>query len=291
MTTGMDRGFESPAPNECATDRHAVSRPPRGRMWALRARLQQWGLCGLLALGAAASPAWASVATVGWLADSRCHVDSNGSVSIGSYPGFQVLRGILQEEGHALAAPSPRLTVEYLDGITHLFLGLLQPFCCGIDAAEQSALLDWVDAGGVLLFIGENSGWTQPSDTVLAPFGLGQVGGVQPFGGRWTSAPDEPLLQGITANSTLNARSSNRFAPGDYVVLAEFVDPGNEGPAIVTRQVGQGRLIATLDADLLFDANVQPSTRTFLANVLALDGETLPRRVFASGFESDAGGP
>lgn len=61
------------------------------------------------------------------------------------------LRGVIEAAGGTIAPPTSLLTAAYLSGVDVFYTSLLSTSTGALSGAEQSALHDWIAAGGVLI--------------------------------------------------------------------------------------------------------------------------------------------
>ncbi len=142
------------------------------------------------------------------------------------------------------------LTAGFLSGVSVFFTSSMA--MTTITAAEQTALTNWVKAGGTLFLTGEDSGHGSQGgyNGLLSPFGVSIAGSVS--AGYGTILHYHPLLG--SAGSIYLGGSGILTAPSEALSLVN--DHTGQLAAVVleyTKSVGNGRVFAIGDADMFTD--------------------------------------
>ncbi|WP_240705224.1 VPLPA-CTERM sorting domain-containing protein [Pacificoceanicola onchidii] len=219
-------------------------------------------LCAL-----AAGPATA--ATVGSLDNFRTGADS---LTGGDYSGTV---SQLQALGHSFEPAARDLTAAYLDSVdvfmhvrSHNYAGRNRP-----QAAEITALKEWVDDGGIYVQFGGNYQFASELNYWSNHFSFLYT--AQTYsGGTWNSS-SHPFMTGVAANSSFGAVSSSYVHHVTYVrdlnglplSPVTFATIGGRG-AVLGAQYGNGYALFFADENPVWGATPNAGAITFLNNVL-----------------------
>ncbi len=168
--------------------------------------------------------------------------------------GSQVssFRAIWQDNGAAWRATGV-LTPSFLASVTVFVTGQIN--ATGLTAAEQTALVAWVNGGGTLVVTGESAGLgSQPAySTMLNPFGVTISGTTATGTGSVLGA--HPITQGVGGVYMV----TNGRLTGPASSLQLINDPDGYLAGLVmegTSEVGAGRLFAFGDFDTLTNGHL-----------------------------------
>jgi hypothetical protein len=161
----------------------------------VKSRCILWCLAGLMVSHSVS----AASLTVGGFNEAR-----GGEESINENPGLQNL--ITTQFPGTIFSSSAELTPAYLSTINALIIGVA--VSCGeeikpLSVAEQTALLNFVKAGGTALLFGDNSENAKAANhSFTAPFGLSMAGTLELTGGSTIVNSSNPVVTGPAGTAT-----------------------------------------------------------------------------------------
>ncbi len=185
-----------------------------------------------------------------------------------------VVRAAIASDGHTVANTTGVLTENYLDGLDVFYTSVLGfgSSSSVLSTAEQSALVDWVSDGGILLSTGEQPFFRASYESVLNPFGIDLVSQAAASGSQWANDTGVALLANGVAGSTLTDSASSILASGNATTLAT-----NNGNVIgLSMGFGSGLVIAIGDSNFLDDQLINTAGEQFFRNALNTELSAVP---------------
>ena len=171
------------------------------------------------------------------------------------------------------------LTAPYLSGVNVLLLGVAQGDFAAISpltAAEQTALLSFVDAGGTAVLFADNSDFDLNNQapaanaSFLSPFGL---------------AADGTLTGNQSATFLSGGGSLDTYYPTDFSTLggstelAAFTSNGQPAAAYFPRgalMANSGAVVFFADSSMMLNGFLTPNDATAILNAIALEQTGTP---------------
>ncbi|RLJ51641.1 putative secreted protein [Litoreibacter meonggei] len=184
------------------------------------------------------------------------------------------LRGAIADDGHTLANTTDVLTTGYLNGLDVFYTSVLGfgSSSSVLSAAEQSALVNWVSDGGILLSTGEQPFFRASYESLLNPFGIDLVGQASASGSVWSADTTIALLGNGVAGSLMSDSGTGILSTGPSTTLAT-----NNGSVIgLSKSFGSGLVIAIGDSNFLDDQLINPAGEQFFRNALNTEISTVP---------------
>jgi hypothetical protein len=179
---------------------------------------------------------------------------------------------------------SAKLTPAYLGTVNAVIVGVATSETSEIKPltkAEQTALVNFVKAGGTALLFGDNKVNCEAANrSFTAPFGLAMNGTLNFTGGSTITNSSNPVVTGPAGTAT----SFDYLVPGWFsklggaLLIAVLDDPGSVGnnkPSLVTLLpgtlgAGSGAVVFFSDSGSLFDAFFSTNDTILILNSLAL---------------------
>jgi len=209
---------------------------------------------GLLAL--ALAPTSASAAVWGSFDASRVNYEG-GVLSVGEE--HDQLRALITANGDSLAAGTPTLTANYLDGVDIFYTSLLNTNAAVLSNDEQAALASWVNAGGTLI-VSADIFPLRFYESFTTQFGI--TGYVNTMGASATPVVDHPLTVGVTSLSVI---TQSAFTYGDDALMVYQADDGNVFMIVLEPDTGfcsGGRILVLGDHNLFTDSSINLADNT-----------------------------
>lgn len=185
-----------------------------------------------------------------------------------------VLRAAIAGGGHVIAPTTGTLSASYLNGLDVFYTSVLGfgSSSSVLSAGEQTALFDWVTAGGILLSTGETPFFRAAYESVLNPFGIDLVSQAAAVQSQWVNDPSIDLLGNGVAGADLGDSGTGVISSGMSTVLAL-----NSGNTVgLSAQIGSGLVVAIGDSNFLDDQLINPAGRQFFLNVLEAEVSPIP---------------
>jgi hypothetical protein len=225
------------------------------------------GLLVAVLIAAVLVPSAASAMSIGVLPADQIGY-SGGVFDTGDYA---TLRATLTGRGDTWSEVAT-LTPASLAGLDAFYTSLVK-IGDTLTASEQTALYDWVNAGGILLLAGDIAAWQPTYNSWLSPFGLAESGGTDgtTIASATVVAPAHPLVNGPNGVvPTFSMTTFAYFAPDSYTTVATYL--GN--PVLIDKAVGSGFVTAVGDHNMFTDSWIGTNEETLFLN--ALDRYVIP---------------
>ncbi len=151
-----------------------------------------------------------------------------------------------------------------------------------LSSAEQTALLNFVKAGGRAFIFGESSAFDDSS--LLAPFGASTVGALVGLQESLVTNTTDPLTNGpFGVISVLQGNYAGTFAP--LAIATPLAAWGNGGPSVEVLQpdvlsVGSGRVVLLSDVNFYADQLGVADNSKLLLNALSVTRTPAPHLTF-----------
>jgi hypothetical protein len=198
-------------------------------------------------------------ATVGTRGSSRLFSGSNYNLAAGT--SFAPLRADVLGAGRSIVETTT-VTASFLATIDVFYSGLLSlsfAFAFAFAMGEEAALYDWINAGGTMIYQGENAAWGPTTNTFLSTAGLTQSSNVSGRAALFATSASPLLANGV-------AGSSMPFSAAGGIVGAEVtLATGDAGKTVAFWETyGDGSIIGVMDVDASRDA----VPRQFILNAI-----------------------
>jgi len=212
-----------------------------------------WDRSGLLAgiiatvfmvSGASATCIWGSF-------DSSRINYNDGTLSGSAHDTF---RGIVTSGGGTIAAGTSTLTSGYLDGVDVFYTSLLDTSTGVLSASEQSALFDWVNAGGTLIVTAD----IFPLDayeSVTAMFGVTGYTSLS-NSGTGNVVASHAITAGVSSYDFI---TESTFSYGADALLLGDNGSGSDFMIVMEASTGfasSGRILVTADHNMFTDSYI-----------------------------------
>ncbi|MDP6719931.1 MAG: S8 family serine peptidase, partial [Pirellulaceae bacterium] len=187
---------------------------------------------------------------------------SGGVLSNGS--AHDVLRSVISGEGDTIASSTSQLTASYLSGVDVFYTSLLNTSTGTLSGAEQTALQDWVAAGGTLIVTADIFP-LGAYESFTAAYG---VTGYAALGHNATGYPvaTHAITQGVSSYR-YNTESTYFATPGNSLVLGDN-GFGQDFMVVLEPATGfteGGRLLVLGDHNLFTDSHISLADNHLLA--------------------------
>lgn len=184
------------------------------------------------------------------------------------------LRSLIEATGGTVAAPTSQLTPAYLSGVDIFYTSLLSTSTGALSGAEQSALHDWIAAGGVLIVTSDIL--SLPAyESFTAYYG---VTGYSALGHVGTGYPvaSHAITDGVTSYF-YNTEST--FSYGSDALLLGNNGFGNAFMVVLEPQTGftaGGRILVFGDHNMFTESYINSNDNMVLAGNFAEWANTPP---------------
>lgn len=184
-----------------------------------------------------------------------------------------VLRNTIASSGHTIGANTSSLTNSYLAGVDVFYTSTLGFNNVGkLSSSEQSALIDWVGGGGILLSTGEVPFFKESYQSFLNPFGIDLISQSAATQGSWVNDTNNPLLANGVAGSVLGDSGTGVLAAGSSTILAQ----NGLNTVGLSSFFGKGLVVAIGDSNFLDDGRINAAGSQFFVNVLETEIAPVP---------------
>lgn len=200
-----------------------------------------------------------------WGSFDASRINYSGGLLTGS--GHVTLRSIIAQEGGTVGPSTATLTPAYLAGVNVFYTSLLSTSTGALSAAEQAALVGWVNNGGTLVVTGDIFPLAA-YDSFTSPFGVTNYVSISTASTGFPLAT-HALTQGITSYSYVTNCS---FSFGTDALLLGDDGSGNAFMVVLepsTGYFGGGRVVVLGDHNMFTESYITGADNAKLAKNIA----------------------